>query len=106
MPQTLRPDLFAVNPNPVLSTHKVGLGQHKVIIADHFYRYPDDILQTTLELSYTDRFEIVGNFPGVRADPTLKGSLRGTPSGECETKTRTPAPPARYSPAYHYQPRE
>ena len=67
MSKTLRPDLFAVNPNPDLSVHNVGLGQHKVIIADHFYLYPDDILQTALELPYTDRFEIVGNFPGVRA---------------------------------------
>ncbi len=67
MQKTLRPDLFAVHPNPNLSVHHVGLGQHKVIIADHFYQYPEDILQTTLELSYTDRFEIVGNFPGVRA---------------------------------------
>ena len=67
MPQPLRPDLFAVNPNFHFSIHTVGLGQHKVIIADHFYRYPDDILQTALGLPYTDRFEIVGNFPGVRA---------------------------------------
>ena len=67
MPKTLRPDLFDINPNPVLSFPDVGLGRHKVIIADHFYLYPDDILQTALELPYTDRFEIVGNFPGVRA---------------------------------------
>ena len=67
MPKTLRPELFAVNPNPALSVHSVGLGQHKVIIADHFYQYPDEVLQTALELPYTDRFEIVGNFPGVRA---------------------------------------
>ena len=67
MHKTLRADLFAVNQNPVISVHSVGLGQHKVIIADHFYQYPDEILQTALELPYTDRFEIVGNFPGVRA---------------------------------------
>ena len=67
MPKTPRPDLFAVNPNPDISTHHVGSGQHKVVTIDHFYQYPDDILQTALELPYTDRFEIVGNFPGVRA---------------------------------------
>jgi len=67
MQTTLRPDLFAVNPNPDLSIHHVGLGQHKVITVDRFYQHPDDILQTALELPYTDRFEIVGNFPGVRA---------------------------------------
>ena len=71
MPKTLRPDLLAVNPKPVISVHSVGLGQHKVIIADHFYQYPDDVLQTALELPYTDRFEIVGNFPGVRASLNL-----------------------------------
>lgn len=32
-----------------------------------FYRYLDDILHVALNLPYTDRFEIVGNFPGVRA---------------------------------------
>ncbi|MEX0830910.1 MAG: DUF6445 family protein [Nitrospirales bacterium] len=67
MSKTLRSDLFAVNPNPILSEHQVGLGRHKVIIADHFYLHPDDILQAALDLPYTDRFEIVGNFPGVRA---------------------------------------
>jgi uncharacterized protein DUF6445 len=72
MSKTLRPDLFAVNPNPDLSVHNVGLGRHKVIIADHFYLYPDDILQAALELPYTDRFEIVGNFPGVRASLNVK----------------------------------
>ena len=67
MPKTLRPDLFDVNPNPNLSIFEVGLGRNKVIIADHFYLHPDDILQAALELPFTDRFEIVGNFPGVRA---------------------------------------
>jgi len=47
MPKTVRPDLFAVNPNPVISVHSAGLGKHKVIIADHFYQYPDEILQTS-----------------------------------------------------------
>ena len=63
MPSTLRADLFAVNPNPVLSVHSVGLGKHKVIIADHFYQYPDDVLQTALELPYTDPVRNRGKFP-------------------------------------------
>ena len=67
MPKTNSPDLFAVNPNTAISTHHVGIGKHKVIIADHFYQNPNDVLQTALALSYTDRYEIVGNFPGVRA---------------------------------------
>ncbi len=67
MPRTLRPDLFAVNPNLELTVHEFGLGRHKVIMADHFYLHSEDILQAALDLPYTDRFEIVGNFPGVRA---------------------------------------
>ncbi len=67
MSTTLRPDLFAVNPNATTSALRVGRGQSKVMIVDHFYRYPEEILQAALDLPYTDRFEIVGNFPGVRA---------------------------------------
>ena len=67
MPKALRPDLFALNPKPKISVLEVGLGRNKVIIADHFYLHLDDILQAALELPFTDRFEIVGNFPGVRA---------------------------------------
>ncbi len=67
MSKTLRQDLFAINPNPNISVLSVGSGHHKVIIADHFYLYPDEILQEALTLPYTNRFEIVGNFPGVRA---------------------------------------
>ena len=67
MPKALPPDLFAFNPNPKLSVLEVGLGKNRVIIADHFYLHLDDILQAALELPFTDRFEIIGNFPGVRA---------------------------------------
>ena len=37
------------------------------MIVDGFYQFPEKILQLALDLPYTDRFEIVGNFPGVRA---------------------------------------
>ncbi len=67
MSKTLRPDLFAVNPNSTPSVLRVGRGQSKVMIVDHFYLHPEEILQAALDLPYTDRFEIVGNFPGVRA---------------------------------------
>ena len=67
MAVSLSINLFAVNPNPHICVYDVGTGHNKVIIADNFYLHPDDILQTALELPYTDRFEVVGNFPGKRA---------------------------------------
>ncbi len=64
---THSPDTFAVNPDCRVSTHHVGLGRHKVVLVDDFYQHPDAVLQLVLDLPYTDQFEIVGNFPGVRA---------------------------------------
>ena len=61
------PETFAINPDCQVSVEHVGLGRHKVVMVDGFYRYPDRVLKQALELPYTDRFEIVGNFPGVRA---------------------------------------
>lgn len=63
----IRSDLLALNPHQTVSIQRVGLGQHQVVVVDNFYQYPDEILQVALSLLYTDRFEIVGNFPGVRA---------------------------------------
>lgn len=67
MPTYIRPDLLALNPHQTVSIQHVGLGQHQVVVVDNFYQYPEEILQVALSLPYTDRFEIVGNFPGVRA---------------------------------------
>ena len=61
------PETFAINPDCQVSIDHIGLGRHKVVMVDRFYQYPDQVLQAALELPYTDRFEIVGNFPGVRA---------------------------------------
>ncbi len=61
------PDTFAVNPHCRVAVHHVGLGRHKVVLVDDFYQHPDEILRMALDLPYTDQFEIVGNFPGVRA---------------------------------------
>ena len=63
----LSPDTFTINPHCRVSVNHVGLGQHKVVLVDDFYQYPDSVLQLALERPYTDQFEIVGNFPGVRA---------------------------------------
>ncbi len=60
-------DLFEINPDYHVEVNYVGKGHHKVITADHFYRHPQKVLDLALQLPYTSRFEIVGNFPGVRA---------------------------------------
>ncbi len=87
MSKTIRPDLLAINPHHTRSVHQVGSGNHQMVIVDNFYQYQDDVLQTALDLPYTDRFEIVGNFPGVRASLSLEthqlietlGALWGCP---------------------------
>ena len=60
-------DALAINPQCHVTTEFVGQGRHKVVMADDFYQHPEDALQLALGLPYTNRFEIVGNFPGVRA---------------------------------------
>ena len=67
MSNHIRSDLLAINPHQKVSIQRVGRGQHQVVVVDDFYQYPEEILQVALSLPYTDRFEIVGNFPGVRA---------------------------------------
>src|SRR5690606_13786917 len=71
MKPSIRPDLLALNPHHQLTRMHIGKGRHQVIVVDRFYRYPEEVLQTALELSYTARYEIVGNFPGVRATLNL-----------------------------------
>ncbi len=58
---------FEINSDCEVRVTHVGQGQHKVVTADHFYQYPDKVLKLALELPYTNQFEIIGNFPGVRA---------------------------------------
>lgn len=72
MSEHIRPDLFAINPHHTVSIHHVGLGQHQVVVVDDFYQCPDEVLQVALNLPYTNRFEIVGNFPGVRASLNIE----------------------------------
>ena len=66
----MKPEVFEINPNSVVEVDFVGQGRHKVVTADHFYKFPDKVLKLALDLPYTNRFEIVGNFPGVRASFT------------------------------------
>ncbi|MDX1410724.1 MAG: DUF6445 family protein [Nitrospirales bacterium] len=70
----INPEVFEINPNSVVEVDFVGQGRHKVVTADHFYKFPDKVLKLALDLPYTNRFEIVGNFPGVRASFTTDTS--------------------------------
>lgn len=60
-------DLLDINPHMQVTIQHVGRGDHRVVIVDQFYQSQEKVLQVALDLPYTDRFEIVGNFPGVRA---------------------------------------
>ena len=68
----LDPDILEINSNFVVEVDYVGQGKHKVITADHFYQHPQKVLQLALDLPYTNQFEIIGNFPGVRASINLE----------------------------------
>jgi hypothetical protein len=67
-------DVLDINPNMTITVNHVGNGQHKVVLADNFYLYPDKILALALDLPYTSQFEVIGNFPGVRASLSLDTS--------------------------------
>ena len=67
----LDPDILEINQNPKVEVDYVGQGKHKVVTADNFYQHPDKVLKLALDLPYTSQFEIIGNFPGVRASIKL-----------------------------------
>ncbi|MEC4672779.1 MAG: DUF6445 family protein [Nitrospirota bacterium] len=69
MPAT--PETFSINPHCRIKKDLIGTGHHQTVIVDDFYKFPEKVLQVALDLPYTDRFEIVGNFPGVRASINL-----------------------------------
>lgn len=64
-------DILAINARFTVETDYVGHGRHKVVVVDDFYAHPDRVLALALELPYTNRFEVIGNFPGVRASVNL-----------------------------------
>lgn len=65
-------DVLEINPRVEVQVDYVGHGKHKLVIADNFYRFPDRVLELATELPYSDRFALVGNFPGVRAQINLE----------------------------------
>jgi Family of unknown function (DUF6445) len=71
MVMNVPPNALAINPHGQVTIDYLGQGRHKVVMVDDFYQYPEQALQLALQLPYTDRFEIVGNFPGVRASVNI-----------------------------------
>ena len=67
-------ETLTINSHCKVTSEQVGQGKHKVVIVDHFYQFPEKVLELALEFPYTDRFEIVGNFPGVRASVNLENA--------------------------------
>ena len=47
-------DVFAVNPDPVIDVCTVGHGQHRVVVVDGFYRYPERVLELVDTLQFRD----------------------------------------------------
>ncbi len=84
------PNIFAINPRCRVSVNHVGLGRHKVVLVDDFYQHPDAVLRMALDLPYTDQFEIVGNFPGVRASVNVDTEHIVRAIGECWGMTLYP----------------
>lgn len=63
--------ILEVNPDCKVTVHRVGKGQHKVLLADDFYRHPEEVGALALNLYYTDTPGLVGSYPGARAMVTL-----------------------------------
>lgn len=83
-------DVFALNPTPRVERLVVGRGQHRVVLVDHFYKDPERVLELAMSLPYTNRFEIVGNFPGVRASVSVETAPLISAISELWGSTLTP----------------
>ncbi len=64
-------DVLEVNPACDVTVHHVGTANHKVLLADNFYRHPQKIAELALGLYYTESRAVVGSYPGSRAMITL-----------------------------------
>jgi hypothetical protein len=64
-------EVLEVNPACDVTVHSLGPGSQKVLLADHFYRYPEKIAELALGLYYTESRAVVGSYPGSRAMITL-----------------------------------
>jgi hypothetical protein len=64
-------DVLEVNPHCSVTIHPIGPAGCKVLLADDFYRNPQQIAELALGLYYTESRAVVGSYPGSRAMITL-----------------------------------
>ncbi len=64
-------DVLEVNPDCQVTVHYVGRAKQKVLLADNFYRHPQQVAELALNLYYTESRSLVGSYPGSRALITL-----------------------------------
>ncbi|MDA2911617.1 hypothetical protein MYX04_11910 [Nitrospiraceae bacterium AH_259_D15_M11_P09] len=92
-------EILEVNPDCQVTVEHVGPGKHKVLLADNFYRHPQQVGELALNLYYHEAQALVGGYPGsdnrtsTKASPqwsisTLKSYAR---SGPGSTATAPPA---------------
>ena len=41
-------DVLAINPDAAVTVEHIGRGNHKVVMADQFYKFPENLLQLAL----------------------------------------------------------
>lgn len=64
-------EVLEVNPACDVAVRHIGPANHKVLLADNFYRHPQKIAELALGLYYTESRAVVGSYPGSRAMITL-----------------------------------
>ena len=62
-------EVLQVNPRPRVTVESVGRGKHRVVIADDYYRHPDQVVELAQNLCYVAGMN--GSFPGTRAVVSL-----------------------------------
>ena len=68
-------DLLEINPNLQSQVAYVCKERHKAVLVDNFYKDLKKIHQATAKLSYTDHYDLTGNFPGARAQINISTQL-------------------------------
>lgn len=63
--------ILEVNPACDVTVRQVGPDNHKVVLADNFYKYPEKVAELALGLFYTETKAVIGSYPGSRAMITL-----------------------------------
>ncbi len=83
-------EVLEVNPACQVAVHHVGPGKRKVLLADHFFKHPDQISDLALNLYYHEAQALVGGYPGSRAVITLDTGALITTMGKLWGEPLTP----------------